>query len=53
MVWFEGDKICVDGSVYADYRGMPEEIGRAEIEADIERFLGRVEIRWPEDDLPF
>jgi len=40
LLWFEGDRVHVDGLVYADYRGMPPSTSPAEIEEDADRFLG-------------
>jgi len=46
MIWFFGGEIYVDGYVFADCYGMPDNSQQAEIVQAVERLLGKVRVEF-------
>jgi hypothetical protein len=46
MIWFFGGEIYVDGYVFADCYGMPDNSAQAEIVQAVERLLGKVRVEF-------
>lgn len=48
LLWFDDDQLHCNGYVFADYRGLPEESDRDEIEKAVHQWFGKIEVHFDE-----